>query len=63
MRAALTKWNGYEIDTQGDSFFASFARATDALNCVVQVQRELAEHAWPGGASVRVRMGLHTAGP
>ncbi len=63
LRAAFSCWNGYEIDTQGDLFFTSFARAMDALACVIEAQRQLAAHAWPQGVSVRVRMGLHTGEP
>ena len=63
MRAAFANWNGREIDTQGDAFFVSFGRASEAVNCVVEAQRALAEHAWPEGAEVRVRMGLHTGEP
>src|SRR5438034_6406380 len=29
-RAVFQRWNGYEVDTQGDAFFVAFARATDA---------------------------------
>ena len=60
LRAAFTAHNGYEVDTQGDSFFISFARATDALTAAVEAQRALRAAAWPDGVSVRVRMGLHT---
>ncbi len=63
LRAAFARYNGHEIDTQGDSFFVAFPRALDALNCVVEVQQALAQHAWPGGVQVRVRMGLHTGEP
>ena len=63
MRAAFDQFGGREIDTQGDSFFASFPRASDAVNAVIQMQQELAAHAWPDGAQVRVRMGLHTGEP
>jgi class 3 adenylate cyclase len=54
---------GREIDTQGDAFFFSFARARDAIAGAVAAQRALAAHEWPGGAEVRVRMGLHTGEP
>ncbi len=30
LRAAFQEWKGYEVDTQGDGFFAAFARASDA---------------------------------
>jgi len=54
---------GTEIDTQGDSFFFSFPRARDAVAAAVGAQRALRDHAWPDGAEVRVRMGLHTGEP
>jgi len=60
LRAAFEKWNGREIDTQGDAFFVVFVRASDALAAVVGAQRALAAHAWPQGVAVRVRMALHT---
>src|SRR5512135_3259826 len=63
LRAAFTRWNGSEIDTQGDSFFAVFPRAFDAVCCVMEAQRELANNEWPQGAVVGVRMGLHTGEP
>src|SRR5437773_679392 len=63
LRAAIARWNGHEIDTQGDSFFVAFARAADAIEAVVDSQRALAAHDWPEDAPVRVRMGLHTGEP
>jgi class 3 adenylate cyclase len=54
---------GQEIDTQGDSFFYSFARARDAVAAAVDAQRALRDHEWPEGREVRVRMGLHTGEP
>jgi WD40 repeat protein/class 3 adenylate cyclase len=63
LSTAFTRWNGHAIDTQGDSFFVAFARATDAIACVVEAQRALAVHQWPDHVSVRVRMGLHTGEP
>lgn len=63
LRAAFEAHGGGEVDTQGDAFFYSFPRATDAVAGAVEAQRGLAEHAWPGGVEVRVRMGLHTGEP
>ncbi len=60
LRAAFAAHGGYEVDTQGDSFFVSFARATDALAAAVDAQRALLAATWPDGVNVRVRMGLHT---
>ena len=60
MRTAIVHHHGREIGTQGDAFFVAFARAQEAVACVVDAQRALASHAWPQGTTVRVRMGLHT---
>jgi predicted ATPase/class 3 adenylate cyclase len=62
-RAAFRRWNGHEVDTQGDAFFVAFARATDAVSGAVAAQRDLASHVWPEGVVVRVRMGIHTGEP
>ena len=63
LRAAFHRWNGYEVDTQGDAFFVAFARATDAVSAAVEMQRALAAHPWPDGVPVHVHMGLHTGEP
>jgi class 3 adenylate cyclase len=63
LRGQLSAAGGQEIDTQGDAFFFSFARAKDAVTAAVNAQRALAEHEWPDGADVKVRMGLHTGEP
>jgi class 3 adenylate cyclase len=63
LRDVFQAGEGREVDTQGDAFFYSFARARDAVRAAVEGQRKLAGHTWPGGAGVRVRMGLHTGEP
>jgi class 3 adenylate cyclase len=63
LRDVFAGVGGREVDTQGDAFFYSFARARDAVRAAVDGQRALASHAWPQGAEVRVRMGLHTGEP
>jgi class 3 adenylate cyclase len=63
LRDAFAAAGGREVDTQGDAFFYSFPRARDAISAAVEGQRALAAHEWPGGAQVRVRMGLHTGEP
>jgi predicted ATPase/class 3 adenylate cyclase len=63
VRAACAGRGGREVNTQGDAFFVAFARARDAVAAAVQVQRGLAAESWPEGASVRVRIGLHTGEP
>ena len=63
VREELAAHDGSEIDTQGDSFFAAFRRAKDAVAASVAIQRSLAAHAWPQGTQLRVRMGIHTGEP
>jgi WD40 repeat protein/class 3 adenylate cyclase len=63
LREAFGNWNGHEVDTQGDAFFVAFSRATQAVGAAAEAQRKLAEHAWPDGVTVRVRMGIHTGEP
>jgi class 3 adenylate cyclase len=60
VRAAIAAHAGYEVDTQGDAFFAAFGSAKQAVLCALAIQRALTNHAWPDGARVRVRIGIHT---
>ncbi len=53
LRAAFAAHEGNEVDTQGDSFFVVFPRATQAVAAAVAVQRALAAEAWPEGGAVR----------
>jgi class 3 adenylate cyclase len=63
VREVFGEHGGQEIDTQGDAFFYSFARARDAVLAAVALQRAHHEEPWPGGATVRIRLGLHTGEP
>jgi class 3 adenylate cyclase/tetratricopeptide (TPR) repeat protein len=63
LRAAFADHSGQEQGTEGDSFFVVFGSAADAVRCCVAAQRALSGHDWPGGVSVRVRMGLHSGEP
>ena len=63
LREAFAAAGGRVVDTQGDSFFAVFARAGDAIAAATTAQRALARHSWPDGTEVRVRMGLHSGEP
>lgn len=63
LRQAAERYNGHEVDTQGDAFFFAFFRAVDAVNFAADAQRTLAAHSWPHDATLRVRMGLHTGEP
>jgi class 3 adenylate cyclase len=62
IRAALADYEGHEIDTAGDGFFAAFERAGDAVAAAIAAQRAL--HASESvEAPLRVRMGIHSAEP
>src|SRR5438876_8138670 len=63
LRTAFQEYHGHEVDTQGDAFFFAFALATDAVSAAVAAQGTLTSHAWPEGAVVRIRVGLHTGEP
>src|SRR5918912_4320459 len=45
---------------EGDSRFAVFPRASDAIAAAAAVQRALHEEPWPAETRLRVRMALHT---
>ena len=60
LREAIASGGGVEVQTEGDGFFAVFSTASGAILAAVQAQRDLANHSWPGGEVVRVRMGVHT---
>ena len=59
LRAAIDQAGGIEVSTAGDSFFAVFPTASQALEATIAAQRSLTEHRWPEEGSIRVRMGLH----
>ena len=54
VRRELDRHDGCEVDTQGEAFFAAFARASDAVAAAVDVQRAFGAHPF------RVRIGVHT---
>jgi predicted ATPase/class 3 adenylate cyclase len=59
IRSALAAYGGSEVDTQGDAFFAVFSSPRACVAAVLEMQRAIQDHAWPGGEQVRVRMGVH----
>jgi class 3 adenylate cyclase len=63
VRNALDQNRGREMDTQGEGFFLAFGRAKDAVAAAVAIQRAHDKEAWPEGADVRVRIGMHTSEP
>src|SRR5919202_1677079 len=63
LRAAFARHGGFEVDTQGDSFFVAFSDPGEALAAAEESQTALAAHDWPDGTTLKVRMGLHTGEP
>jgi YVTN family beta-propeller protein len=63
LREAIAASDGRVVDTQGDSFFAAFRAARDAVLAAVEAQRGLAAAECPDGNSLKVRMGLHSGEP
>ena len=55
LRAALARFNGREVGTEGGGFFIAFGKASEAAAAAVTAQRVLAAHPWPDSAVVRVR--------
>jgi predicted ATPase/class 3 adenylate cyclase len=60
LRAAFLEHAGYEVSTEGDSFFVIFRRASDAVRAAIDAQRAVTTESWPSDGIVRVRMGIHT---
>jgi class 3 adenylate cyclase len=58
LRGAFARHGGREVSTGGDSFFAVFDSATDAIAAAVDTQRALARPL-PSGVEIRIRIGLH----
>ena len=63
LRTIASRLGGHEVGVHGDEFFAVFRHASDALLAALAIHRELRDGRWPGGADVRMRIGLHTGRP
>ena len=59
LRTACETNHGYIFQIIGDAFCAAFHTAGDALRSAVKSQMDLQNESW-GGASIKVRMGIHT---
>jgi DNA-binding NarL/FixJ family response regulator/class 3 adenylate cyclase len=62
-RDEVERQNGTVVDQRGDEFFVVFLEAHEAAAAVVAAQKAFAEHEWPAGVELRVRMGMHTGEP
>ncbi|HTC85574.1 MAG TPA: adenylate/guanylate cyclase domain-containing protein, partial [Candidatus Acidoferrum sp.] len=58
--SAMTGHGGRIFGSEGDALFVVFADAASAAAAAADAQRALAEHVWPDGRSLRVRMGVHS---
>jgi class 3 adenylate cyclase len=54
VRSELARYDGHEVDTAGDGFFATFDGPARAIRCAIAVMRGL------GPLGIEVRAGLHT---
>jgi predicted ATPase/class 3 adenylate cyclase len=57
LREAFARYGGVEVETHGDAFFVTFAKAADALAAASAACEALA------GGPIRVRVGMHTGEP
>jgi class 3 adenylate cyclase/streptogramin lyase len=63
LEEAFAEHGGVVVDRQTESFFVAFVRTRHAVQAAAAAQRGLAEHAWPDGVQVKVRMGIHAGDP
>ena len=59
LRGSVRRHGGFEVATEGDSFFAVFVDPVDASDAAFDIQSELRDLG-EGATTVRVRIGLHT---
>jgi len=60
IRDALAAHGGFEVKTEGDSFFAVFNDAMSAVEAALAIQMALPDAPWEGESTPQVRIGLHT---
>jgi class 3 adenylate cyclase len=63
VRDALGAHDGSQVKHTGDGIMASFASATQAVECAITIQRALASRAEEEGEPIRVRIGLNSGEP
>jgi predicted ATPase/class 3 adenylate cyclase len=63
VRDAFTRYGAMERGNAGDGLYFVFSSAREAVQAAIDAQLAIAGHAWPDGAVVKDRMGLHTGEP
>ena len=63
IREAFARHGAVERGSAGDGLYFVFPAARGAVQAAIDGQLAVAGHAWPDGAAVRDRMGLHTGEP
>jgi class 3 adenylate cyclase len=61
LRSAFADHRGEVVRHTGDGFFVAFADAAAAVQCAVDIQRQLAHHRHQHGFAPWVRIGMHRA--
>ena len=60
LERSIEQHGGRAFGTEGDAVFAAFGDAGSALAAAADGQRDLAQHVWPDGHLLKVRMGIHS---
>ena len=60
VRSAIEGRDGHVFKTVGDAFCCAFSSAPEALGAAISAQRALNDEEWEQGATIRVRVALHT---
>ena len=60
LRQVFEEAGGRELGDEGDSFFVAFRRPSEAVHAAATAQRAVAQHEWPDGIDLRVRIGIDT---
>jgi predicted ATPase/class 3 adenylate cyclase len=60
IRGAAIRHGGVIVRTEGDALFGAFDDATGALTAAIDAQRQIEGEPWPDGATIRIRIGLHS---
>jgi class 3 adenylate cyclase len=63
LRTAVADARGFEVEARADEFFAVFEAPTSAVDAAVAMQRAFRGRAFVDGASVRIRVGIHSGYP